>query len=140
MMVSTLYSSSDPIRSGGGVEKLGPCVSVCLKGDSKEAWKTSCTFHVDGNQRWYMIGDRTWEISKGPWHLRASFLLEYCRWRFVASSHTLSPTFHGEKVLVSCSLMIHWADSWVAKASFLASSKVIKRFSSVGRKVFLIEG
>ena len=40
MMVSTSYSSSDPIKSGGGVEKLGPCVSVCLYGDRRVAWKT----------------------------------------------------------------------------------------------------
>ena len=40
MMVSTSYSSSDLIKSGGGVEKLGPCVSVCLYGDRREAWKT----------------------------------------------------------------------------------------------------
>ena len=59
MMVSTLYSSSDPIRSGGGVEKLGPCVSVCLNGDSNEVWKTSWIFHVEGSRRRYMIGERT---------------------------------------------------------------------------------
>ena len=140
MMVSTLYSSLDPIISGGSVEKLGPCVSVCLKGDSREVWKTSWTFHVGGNRRQYMIGDRTWEISNGPWRLGASFLLGYCRRRLVASSHTLSPTFHGEKVLVRHSLMIRRAVSWAAKASFLALSKVFRQFSSAGRKVFPIEG
>ena len=51
MMVSTLYSSSDPTRSGGSVEKLGPCMIVCLKGDSREAWKTLWTFHVGDSWR-----------------------------------------------------------------------------------------
>ena len=32
MMASTLYSSSDPIESRGGVEKLGPCALVCCTG------------------------------------------------------------------------------------------------------------
>ena len=40
-MASTSYSSSDPIRVGGGAEKLGPCVSVCLNGDRRLVWKTS---------------------------------------------------------------------------------------------------
>ena len=56
----------------------------------------------------------------------------------MASSHTLSPTFHGEKVLVSQSFMICQADSWAASASFLALSKVVKQFSSVERKIFPI--
>ena len=51
MMVSTLYSSSDPIKSGGGVEKLGPCALVCLYGDKREAWKTLWIFHVEGSRR-----------------------------------------------------------------------------------------
>ena len=93
-----------------------------------------------GSWRQYTIGDRTWEILNRPWHLEASFLLGYCRQRFMASSHTLSPTFHGEKVLVSHSFMIHQANSWAASASFLALSKVVKQFSSVGRKVFPMEG
>ena len=58
------------------------------------------------------------------------------RWRFVASSHTLSPTFQGEKFRVFCSFMIRQAVSCAAKASFQASSRVVKRFSRAGRKVF----
>ena len=58
------------------------------------------------------------------------------RWRFVASSHTLSPTFQGEKLHVFRSLMIQWAVSCAARASFHASSKVVRRFSRAGRKVF----
>ena len=37
------------------------------------AWKTLWIFHVDGSWRWYMSGDRTWEISNGPNLLEASF-------------------------------------------------------------------
>ena len=58
----------------------------------------------------------------------------------MASSHTLSPTFQGEKVLVSCSLMIRWADLCMASGSFLPLSRVVRQFSNVGRKVFLIGG
>ena len=58
------------------------------------------------------------------------------RWRFVASSHTLSPTFQGEKFQVFRSLMIRRAVSCAARASFRASSRVVRWFSRAGRKVF----
>ena len=58
------------------------------------------------------------------------------RQRFVASNHTLSLTFQGEKFQVFCSFMIRWAVSCVAKASFQASSRTVKRVSRAGRKVF----
>ena len=58
------------------------------------------------------------------------------RRRFVASNHTLSPTFQGEKFWVFCSLMIQQAVSCAARASFHASSRVIRQFSRAGRKVF----
>ena len=51
MICSTSYSSSVSIRSGGGFEKLGPCVSVSLWDERREAWKTLCIFHVEGRQR-----------------------------------------------------------------------------------------
>ena len=41
---------------------------------------------------------------------------------------------------MSCSLMIRWADSCMASASFLPLSRVVRQFSNVGRKVFLIGG
>ena len=47
----TLHSSLVPIKLGGGFEKLGPCISVSLKEERREAWKTSCTFQVEGRQR-----------------------------------------------------------------------------------------
>ena len=62
------------------------------------------------------------------------------RQRFVASSHTLSPTFQGEKFHEFRSLMIHRAVSCAARASFRASSRVVKQFSRAGRKVFLRGG
>ena len=54
----------------------------------------------------------------------------------MASSHTLSPTFHGVKFQVDCSLMIHWAVSWAAITSFLAPSRAVMQFSRVGRNIF----
>ena len=59
MMVSTLYSSSDSIRSEDSVEKLGPCVLVCLNRDSREVWKILWIFHVEGSLRRYMIRNKT---------------------------------------------------------------------------------
>ena len=136
MMASTSYSSSDPITVGGGEAKLGPCISFCLNGDSRVAWKTSWIFHVGGRWRWYMSGDRAWVISNGPSCLGASFLQGYWNRRLVVSNHTLFPTFHGEKVWKFCSLMICAADSWAASASFCASCRASRQFSSAGRKVF----
>ena len=110
-MVSTLYSSSDLIRVSRGMEKLGPCVLVCLNGDNRVAWKTSWIFHVEGKWRWYTSGDRTWVILKGPSRLGESFLQGYWRCRLVVFSQTLFPTFQGENVLKFRSLMICWAVS-----------------------------
>ena len=62
--------------------------------------------HVGGSRRQYVSGDRTCAISNGPCHLGDNFLEGYWRRRFVASSQTLSPTFHGVKLQVDCSLMI----------------------------------
>ena len=58
------------------------------------------------------------------------------RRRFVASSHTLSPTFQEEKFCVFRSFMIRRAISCAAGASFHASSRVVRQFSRAGRKVF----
>ena len=49
---STSYSSSAPIKSGGGLEKFGPCALVSLKEERREAWKMSCIFQVAGKRRW----------------------------------------------------------------------------------------
>ena len=44
-----------------------------------------------------MIGDRTFVIVKGPFHLGANFGLTMEHLRFLASSQTLSPSLNGEK-------------------------------------------
>ena len=54
----------------------------------------------------------------------------------MASSQTLSPTFHGEKLQEDCSIMIHRADSCAAKASFLAKSREERRLSRAGKNIF----
>ena len=53
----------------------------------------------------------------------------------MASSQTLSLTFHREKFREDRSIMIRRADSCAAKASFLAESKEDKRLSKAGRNV-----
>ena len=58
------------------------------------------------------------------------------RRRLVASNHTLSPTFQGKKFWVFHSLMIQWAVLCAARASFCASSRVVRWFSKAERKVF----
>ena len=118
------------------MEKLGPCVSVCLNGERRPAWKTSWIFHVGGSRRQYKSGDRTWVISNGPRRLGESFRHGYCKRRLVVSSQTLFPIFQGVNVLKLRSLMIRRAVSWVAKASFLASRRESNLFSSEGRNVF----
>ena len=58
------------------------------------------------------------------------------RQRFVASNHILSPTFQGEKFRVFRSLMICQAVLCAIRASIRAFSRVVKRFSRAGMKVF----
>ena len=58
----------------------------------------------------------------------------------MASSQTLSPTFHGEKLREDRSIMTRRAVSCAARASFLAESKEERRLSKAGRKVLPREG
>ena len=58
----------------------------------------------------------------------------------MASSQTLSPTFHGEKFREDRSIMICQAVSCAAKASFLAESKEERQLSRAGRNVLPREG
>ena len=58
----------------------------------------------------------------------------------MASSQTLSPTFHGEKLREDRFVMICQADSCAAKASFLAESREERWLSKAGRKVLPREG
>ena len=53
----------------------------------------------------------------------------------MASSQTLSPTFHGEKLREDHSIMIRRADSCAARISFLAKSKEERRASKAGRNI-----
>ena len=54
----------------------------------------------------------------------------------MASSQTLSSTFHGENLREDRSIMICRADSCAAKASFLAESKEERQLSKAGRNIF----
>ena len=54
----------------------------------------------------------------------------------MASSQTLSLTFHGENLREDRSIMICQAVSCVAKASFLAKSKEERQLSRAGMNVF----
>ena len=58
----------------------------------------------------------------------------------MASSQTLSPTFHGEKLREDRSIMIRRVVSCAARASFLAESSEERRLSKAGRKVLPREG
>ena len=58
----------------------------------------------------------------------------------MASSQTLSLTFHGEKLQEEHSVMIRRAVSCAAKASFLDDSKEERRLSKVGRNILPREG
>ena len=58
----------------------------------------------------------------------------------MASSQTLSLTFHGEKLQEDRSIMIRRADSCAARASFLAESKEERRLSKAGRNILPREG
>ena len=58
----------------------------------------------------------------------------------MASSQTLSPTFHGVNFWVERSLMIQQVVSCMATASFLASSRAIMWFSRACRNVFPMDG
>ena len=53
----------------------------------------------------------------------------------MASSQTLSPTFHGEKLREDPSVMICQVVSCAAKASFLAKSKEERRLSRAGMNI-----
>ena len=48
-ILSTSYSSSDPIMTGGGDKKFGPCVTVSLYSDRRVVWNTLWILHVDSS-------------------------------------------------------------------------------------------
>ena len=118
MILLILYSSSVPISSGGGCGKLGLCSKVFLYDNRREAWNTSWIFYCFGSFSQKAMEDMTWVISKGPVHLAESFLEGTWSLRFLASSQTLSPTFHDLKQEKVHSLICCCANLWAAPASF----------------------
>ena len=60
--------------TGGEDRGIDPCMAVFLYRDRRVMWHTLWTFHMGGSQRWYVSGDKTCEISKGPCHLGNNFL------------------------------------------------------------------
>ena len=48
-------------------------------------------FHFEGMERWYVMGDRTLKIRKGPSRLGANLQLSYRHFKLHAFNHTLSP-------------------------------------------------
>ena len=74
-------------------------------------WKTGWIFQVFGRWSWYTIGDRTLVTVNGPSRLGANFGLIMRRFRFRASSQTLSPLAKGLKPLRERELMTCRASS-----------------------------
>ncbi len=79
-----------------------------------------------------MIGDRTLVIVKGPSRLAANLGLATRRFRFLASSHTLSPLQKGEKCLRVLAAIVCLASSWAARALLRAAERVFRWVSMAG--------
>ena len=79
-----------------------------------------------------MIGDNTSVILKGPSHFCANFGLVTFRFRFLASSQTLSPLTNGVNLFLDLAAMVCCASSWVARASCLAACRVLILVSTAG--------
>ena len=82
-----------------------------------------------------MIGDRTLVIVNGPSRLGANFGLTISRFRFRASSQTLSPLTKGLKPLREREAIVCRASSWAARASLRAAERVLRRVSTAGIEV-----
>ena len=82
-----------------------------------------------------MIDDRTLVIVNGPSRLGANFGLIMRRFRFRASSQTLSPLTKGLKPLREWELMTCRASSWAARASLRAAERVFRQASTAGMEV-----
>jgi hypothetical protein len=104
----------------------------------REAWKTLCIFQWEGSDNLYAIFDIWAVISKGPYHLGASFGVKLLgNFRLVASSQTLELIANGVKrglslTQKSCTFL---CTSWVA---LLASLIVLSCCSREGTLVFLV--
>ena len=74
-------------------------------------------------------------MVKGPSRLGANFGLITDRLRFLASSHTLSPSLNGVKDRRVRAAMTCRASSWDAKASSQVAERVFRRVSIAGMAV-----
>ena len=74
-------------------------------------------------------------IVNGPSLLGVNFGLMMRCFRFLTSSHTLSPLVKGLKPLWDQEDMICWANSWVARASLQAAERVFRRDFTAGMEV-----
>ena len=81
-----------------------------------------------------MIGDNTSVISKGPSRFCANFGLVTFRFRFLASSQTLSPLTNGVNLFLDLAAMVCCASSYVARASCLAACSVLILVSTAGKE------
>ena len=87
------------------------------------------------------MGDRIFVIVKGPSCFGVNLGLMMRRFRFLASSHTLSPCLNGVKERRVRVAMTCQASSWAAKASLRAVERAFKRVSMAGIAVSeIIEG
>ena len=77
-------------------------------------------------------------MVNSPSHLGANFGLMIRRFRFLASSQTLSPLTKGLKPLWEREDMTCRASSWVVRASLRAAERVFRRDSTVGMEVSVI--
>ena len=79
-----------------------------------------------------MIGDNTSVILKGPSRFCANFRLVTFHFRFLASSQTLSPLTNGVNLFLDLAAMVCRASSWAARASCLATCRVLILVSTAG--------
>ena len=92
-IVSTSYSSSPSIRSGGGYINEGPCLLVSVYRYSSTTWKTLWIFQLEGSFSQYDTGPRTLVILKGPSHSDA--ISPDCpSLRLFYDNYTKSPLFN----------------------------------------------
>ena len=135
MMASTSYSSWLSMMSGGGNANAGPWVSVSWYGDNREVWNTGCIFQVTGSFSRYDSRDRTFSIINGPSLFGENFRGLLGKWRFVASSQTLSPSWNGLNLFPMWRYMCCQANSWAARVSLRSATRWFSRWSSVGKTV-----
>src|ERR1700738_5080076 len=89
---STSYSSSSPIRlGGGGGSFFWDSNAGGMDGFKRVSLKTGCTFQDDGSLSSYEDMPFFETISNGPLHLSSSFCVRRVDFRFSKVTHTKSP-------------------------------------------------